>query len=425
MAYFVVNNDNNHFMSNNRSLPYRHVSETIVPTKTATSLVWGGALCDIENTIYRDKTYTTITITYYTTNSDPGHMSRTTALTRASTSETEYYTRSSTSDTIYYTRASTSGTGYLTRSSTSYTSYGTRVSTSTTGYLTRSSTSDTSYGTRSSTYATEYYTRASTSGTSYGTAEITKPGAYTHIYYEIKTDNYDIYSITNSVFMQVTSTDSTTYYYLDNNTAYSYSLYGSFTSSLTSIYNDMRTTTKINTGVHYNAGSWDMRNIVYNNSDSLWGYTVTNGITSMTNYTNQMFRMSYTKEVNTSQNTYSSIGMYQTLDLNNKEIVTTGTTYLTRSSTSDESYITRASTSGTTYYTRKSTSATTYGTRISTSGTTYYTRKSTSGTTYATRKSTSATSYETRSSTSATSYYTRSSTSAYSGISSSTLTTIN
>ena len=57
--------------------------------------------------------------------------------------------------------------------------------------------------------------------------------------------------------------------------------------------------------------------------------------------------------------------------------VTTGTSYLTRSSTSGTSYATRSSTSYTSYYTRKSTSQTSYVTRASTSKTTYGTASGT------------------------------------------------
>ena len=424
--------------------PYLQISNQYLPLTTATR---AGIKLKVQsgNTTYRAAVYES---GYYnTTSAAVGNLSSTTALTRASTSGTTYLTRASTSGTNYGTRASTSAT--LTRASTSATL--TRASTSNTIYLTRASTSGTNYGTKASTVSTPitsstWNSSQTSAGRSY--AWITHARIYSHVgtlgtavFVESSTCNgfnsaftvskYDF--VNNGMTFKRFDTRNYTavrhysqYYsrpwrhhlwiYKPNNATYStswtvsdpygasswpgthmqlsYSGFGKtsplqWISTQNSYYNWYTTTT-----FNYNgsiATSW-------RNYTSSLAYTDTDtAVTNMYNGTSYVGPMTITAR---SWYDYDIVAV-RFLDLStvatfstSTNVVTTGTTYLTRASTSGTSYATRTSASG--YATR--TSASGYATRSSISG--YATRASTSGVTYLTRASTSGTNYGTKVSTS-------------------------
>ena len=308
--------------------PYLQISNQYLPLTTATR---SGVKLKIQsgNATYRAAVYES---GYYNTTSNAvGNLSSTTALTRASTSGTTYLTRASTSGTNYGTRASTSA--YLTRASTSGTSYGTRASTS--GYLTRASTSGTNYGTRSSLVSTApailllsskselqgagvkgAIVQVSLANITYSTSTILSQARNS-------TSVLLTYNLSNSAIRTITYTKTATNGYPGGNKTYTGNMAFAKSTSYTG-----RTA-----GKTYATPPLPMDLIKYTTINEAHGGSV------MQVYV-----------------TYSSvIGAFSSTRAS-----TSGTTYLTRASTSG--YLTRASTSGTT------TSGTNYGTRASTSG---------------------------------------------------------
>lgn len=280
--------------------------------------------------------------TYNITKEDSIGLSSTTALTRASTS-----------NTVYYTAAETTGTTYLTRESIS--GYATRQSVS--GYATRQSVSG--YGTAS--WATATYTRASTYET------LTRASTYGYSGYTSSTRNYMIDS-TAKVYLtyddgeyKIYNTGAAGYLVVANKNVNFYSR-GIPAGSWYNGYGDVQ--------VVWNDGHWGLGYLPPYSSVSIFG--TKNGITTDVG-------------VKTAP---SSDGMYNVTALTQQSVYG----YNTRESIYGYGYgtfttatYTRASTSAT--LTRASTSATL--TRVSTSGTNYGTRSITTNTEYLTRESTS------------------------------------
>lgn len=459
--------------------PYMTVSNLtgwFLPLTTKTKSGYNFKVTKGTNT-YRAMEYTSASgsASYYSTSDSPGNMSSTTALTRASTSDTSYLTcvstsgttyltRASTSDTSYGTCASTSGTTYLTRASTSATSYGTRASTSSTTYYTRVSTSGTSYQTRASTSAATYYTRVSTSGTNYGTRASTSDAKYA----TRASTSATVYSTrvsTSGTNYGTRSSTSTTIYQTRASTS------GNKTDYHTTAINNLSLTISCDQEVFavrpsYNSTAITSRGSVaqYIGTSDFglsWSQLTSSRITvantagfiglSKSTYSQTINRVG-TKEtrgviakgnssllslpsniqgilppISTFTLPYSSMSSYSYVNTYQKSINYSAWfmsySYINSTTGVNISYYTYSGTSiypqiyfkydsiGTTYLTRASTSNTVYGTRASTSGTTYLTRASTSTTIYQTRASTSAATYYTRASTSGTTYLTRASTS--------------
>ena len=212
-------------------------------------------------------------------------------------------------------RSESASQSYLTSSDSpagmSSTTALTRSSTSNTVYQTRSSTSGTTYLTRQSTSGTTYLTRVSTSGTSYGT-------------------------VNGSSYLSLTSTR-------DGGSA-------TFTESILGVMS--RSTTGVFEYPGYFTSTYTAFYAGYVSQLTKWeGHFNNTGGTVMQSYAGTLFSI------------YAPAKYGSTTSP-----IITGTTYLTRASTSGTNYGTRASTSGTVYGTRASTSATVYQTRSSTSG---------------------------------------------------------
>ena len=259
--------------------------------------------------------------TYYTTAVASNGLSSTTALTRSSTSQTVYHTCSSTSGTSYLTRSSTSGTSYLTQSINEITaSY----------YYT----------------ASDYY---------YWQAKYIYHHATASYVYTAKTSYEQTYSQW-SVGGYVTLTQTVTALFNTSVTGYATNMYNYWLTMYAP--NAYRCTY----GIGSQSFSYYTNNPSYSSysesrtvfrafgTDSTYTITATTTSKSYANMANTSW--SYTYQTY-GDNGYTKYGQTYTQGY---VTLTTGTSYLTRSSTSATSYLTRSSTSRTEYKTRESTS---------------------------------------------------------------------
>ena len=288
-------------LTNNYNKPYIKVNGSILPLTTNTT---NGIHINIQanNTTYRPLEYQSMSTsnTYYTSAVNSNGLSSTTALTRSSTSQTIYHTCSSTSGTSYLTRSSTSGTSYLTQSTTDivFTSIYSAF-----GYTG-------SYQYHSE--ATTYDIKTVRLMTNYGANSTLRFGTYTwgNVYLQM---TYQLYG--NRV-----TVGSSTYNYTSNGSVSSITRNVSlYTTSMGAVY-------QIWLGA---ASSTDYINMTFSSTS------------------NQYDQPDYYHYTNRSMSTYFT--QRYAIDI-------TGTSYLTRSSTSATSYLTRSSTSRTEYKTRASTS---------------------------------------------------------------------
>ena len=259
--------------------------------------------------------------TYYTSAVASNGLSSTTALTRSSTSQTVYHTCSSTSGTSYLTRSSTSGTSYLTK-------YGTDV-------------------TWSYTYSgvDSYMYAGSHTFSLHSVSTGVLKSSYEWTYSQWSAGGYVTRTQTYTITFNSSSTkiNNTQYYYaityLNRNVALSAgSWWKSNTQSNNTAYSSTNSYSATDTGV------------VYIYTDNYSRHSIGTYSTAQLSGMNVSWSSSYRSY---SDYGYTYVNSYYTQGY---AILTTGTSYLTRSSTSATSYLTRSSTSRTEYKTRASTS---------------------------------------------------------------------
>ena len=278
--------------------------------------------------------------TFYSSNANGQGLSSTTALTCSSTSRTEYLTQSSTSRTEYLTRSSTSATSYLTRSSTSGESYLTKYGSDIT--------------VRNEAHVSDMYNYQ---GSHYMTRDETMTGIYKSSYDRTYTawDGTRTYTCT-CVFGTYTQLAGNYWWYMTHRIPSDMS-YGCATRYIYQSDNSYYTST------FSNSYSSLITQFLRSPSDNF-----TYAIATSTNTTYPNMLLTSWSQSTLSWGDNGGYTRYSSTYTQGYVILTTGTSYLTRSSTSSTVYYTRSSTYDTVYYTRSSTYSTVYHTRSSTSG---------------------------------------------------------
>ena len=316
--------------------------------------------------------------TFHTSGANSAGMSNTTALTRVSTSRTEYLTRSSTSATSYLTRSSTSGESYLTQLnsmllirqnySSTYMTRGTwsartDINETAIGYAATSVfpewaysvTNNTMYpsgGSASIQYPTQDsgYSFTQTTGPQSGQMQATLKfiayfyqSFYIRAYYTYQSTDY--WQINSQSYTNVATTNSP---YKTDSVITTSSRGTNLKRSETQVGFYFIATTAITSNTNYiyslilrNIFSTDVGNKMINySSNSAFSTTFSNTVYTTVNWGDGRYYM----ETGTSILSFGHATK------------TTGTSYLTRSSTYDTIYHTRSSTYSTVYHTRSSTS---------------------------------------------------------------------
>lgn len=326
--------------------------------------------------------------TFYTTSETPGDLRETTALTRQSTYETVYGTRASTYNTVYGTRQEARSSAHYSRyagndeygyttiynisSKNADSFYGDNLTVIDENYRSyvvaswynpysnvysyysgfhsyKEFTTGTTYLTRVSTSATSYLTQSSTSvyqgvsSTSSSTSYVTNPGNNIYIKISKGTKTY------RPLEYQSSSESASAYTTVGENEWYLLSETTALTRESTSetVYNTRASTSKTVYGTRQEARS-SASYSRYAGNDS-YGYTAVYNISRINGRTsygdpltvNVAGRGAYTaaSDYIPWSNAYGNYGFWK------NETFTTGTTYLTRASTSQTVYLTCSSTS--------------------------------------------------------------------------------
>ena len=316
MSYLVVNNTKSYHVTNEYVKPYIHINGSILPL---TSNGGGVINLNINNTSYRPLEYKSQSAsdTYYTSAVNSEGLSSTTALTRSSTSGESYETRSSTSGTSYGTTVQ--GQSYFVNLST-YSTYSFYNGNYTTSFIT---------------YSGYEITNVSGSSTS-----------NTHVVGLVST------VIKQTLYFNETQSKFTT---IVSQTSRTYSRKMTISSSYRNQSGDIitRSTQSVQTTKQDNTTRLFTEFIQIIQYDKTYG-----NITVTTIYSGNFIPLNNLSEIGTGKYfTQSCYYDYRTTETRKHSIsasfytsggstVTTGTTYLTRSSTSKTVYLTRSSTSG-------------------------------------------------------------------------------